>query len=267
MTWRTGGGLATIYDLKPRFQALLRPLSGALVRAGLSANDVTLGALLLSVAHGAWLALQPTSAWPLLLLPATLFVRMVFNAIDGMMAKEHGQASAKGAVLNELSDVVADAALYLPFALIPGLDVPLVVLVVIAGIIAEMAGALGPMIGATALLCRAARQERPRLCFRPARSAARVGPRAGTVEHALSRGAAAALRADHAQSRPQPSSPKPRAKRHERFLRHSRQCGLRHGRHLCGAGAGNASSSGRCGGRIPASATASLPRARSPGGG
>jgi CDP-diacylglycerol--glycerol-3-phosphate 3-phosphatidyltransferase len=74
---------------------------------------------------------------------------MAFNAIDGMMAKEHGQASAKGAVLNELSDVLADAALYLPFALISGLNVPLVVLVVVAGIIAEMAGALGPMIGAS----------------------------------------------------------------------------------------------------------------------
>jgi CDP-diacylglycerol--glycerol-3-phosphate 3-phosphatidyltransferase len=44
--------------------------------------------------------------------------------------------------------VVADAALYLPFALIPGLNAPLVVLVVVGGIIAEMAGALGPMIGA-----------------------------------------------------------------------------------------------------------------------
>jgi CDP-diacylglycerol--glycerol-3-phosphate 3-phosphatidyltransferase len=140
--------LATIYDLKPRFQALLRPLSDALVRSGLSANDVTLGALLLSLAHGAWLALLPASPWPLLLLPVTLFVRMACNAIDGMMAKEHGQASAKGAVLNELSDVVADAALYLPFALIPGLNAPLVVLVVVAGIITEMAGALGPMIGA-----------------------------------------------------------------------------------------------------------------------
>ena len=50
-------------------------------------------------------------------------------------------------MLNELSDVIADAALYLPFALIQGLDAPLVVLVVVAGIIAEMAGALGPMIG------------------------------------------------------------------------------------------------------------------------
>src|SRR5262249_28729499 len=60
---------------------------------------------------------------------------------------EHGQASPQGAVLNELSDVVADAALYLPFALIPGLDAPLVVLAVIGGIVAEMAGALGAVLG------------------------------------------------------------------------------------------------------------------------
>ncbi|HEX2448604.1 MAG TPA: CDP-alcohol phosphatidyltransferase family protein [Methyloceanibacter sp.] len=141
--------MATIYDLKPRFQALLRPVSNALARAGLSANDVTLGALLLSVAHGAWIALQPASPWPLLLLPVTLFLRMAMNAIDGMMAREHSQASPQGAVLNELSDVIADAALYLPFALVPRLDAELVVLVVIAGIVAEMAGALGPMIGAS----------------------------------------------------------------------------------------------------------------------
>ena len=133
--------MATIYDLKPRFQALLRPLSDALVRAGISANEVTLGALLLSAAHGAWLALMPGSACPLLLLPLTLFLRMAFNAIDGMMAKEHGQASPTGAVLNELSDVIADAALYLPFALIPSVNGALVVLVVVTGIIAEMARA------------------------------------------------------------------------------------------------------------------------------
>jgi CDP-diacylglycerol--glycerol-3-phosphate 3-phosphatidyltransferase len=141
--------LATIYDLKPQFQRLLRPVAAGLAARGLSANDVTLGALLLSAAHGAWLALMPSSRWPLLLLPVTLFLRMAFNAIDGMMAKEHGQASAKGAVLNELSDAIADAALYLPFAFIAGLDAPLVVLVVVAGIVAEMAGALGPAIGAT----------------------------------------------------------------------------------------------------------------------
>ena len=139
--------LATIYDLKPRFQALLRPLSDALASAGVSANAFTVAALLLSFAHGAWLAVFPSSPWPLLLLPVTLFVRMALNAIDGMMAKEHGQASPQGAVLNELSDVIADAALYLPFALVPGVKGGLVVVVVVMSIVAEMAGTLGPMLG------------------------------------------------------------------------------------------------------------------------
>jgi CDP-diacylglycerol--glycerol-3-phosphate 3-phosphatidyltransferase len=141
--------LATIYDFKPQFQKLLRPIAAALAARGLSANDVTLGALLLSVGQGAWIALVPTSRWPLLVLPVTLFVRMAMNAIDGLMAKEHGQASKAGAVLNEVSDVVADAALYLPLALIPGVNAPLAVLAVVAGIVAEMTGALGPMIGAS----------------------------------------------------------------------------------------------------------------------
>jgi phosphatidylglycerophosphate synthase len=139
--------LATIYDLKPQFQKLLRPIAAALAERGISANEVTLGALALSVAQGAWLALDPVSRWPLLVLPVILFLRMAMNAIDGLMAKEHGQATPSGAVLNELSDVVADAALYLPFALIPGLNAPLVVLVVVAGIVTEMTGALGPMLG------------------------------------------------------------------------------------------------------------------------
>jgi CDP-diacylglycerol--glycerol-3-phosphate 3-phosphatidyltransferase len=139
--------LATIYDLKPRFQARLRPLADGLAKAGFTANGVTLAALALSVAHGAWLALAPDSRWPLLLLPVTLFLRMALNAIDGMMAREHGMKSAAGAVLNELGDVISDAALYLPFALVAGVNAPLVVLVVILGIVGEMAGALGPMLG------------------------------------------------------------------------------------------------------------------------
>jgi len=140
--------LATIYDLKPRFQALLRPLADALVRADISANGVTLAALGLSLAHGAWLALLPSSRWPFLLLPVTLFVRMALNALDGMMAREHGQATPAGAVLNELGDVIADAALYLPFALVAHVNAPLVVLVVVVAIVGEMAGALGPLVGA-----------------------------------------------------------------------------------------------------------------------
>ena len=65
--------LATIYDLKPQFQALLRPIAASLAKRGISANEVTLGALVLSIAQGAWLALMPGSGWPLLALPVTLF--------------------------------------------------------------------------------------------------------------------------------------------------------------------------------------------------
>ena len=139
--------MPTIYDLKPRFQARLRPLADRLAKAGVTANGVTLAALGLSLAHGAWLALMPHSRWPFLLLPVTLFLRMGLNAIDGMMAREHGMKSPEGAVLNELGDVVSDVALYLPFALVAGVNASLVVLVVISGIIGEMAGALGPLLG------------------------------------------------------------------------------------------------------------------------
>jgi CDP-diacylglycerol---glycerol-3-phosphate 3-phosphatidyltransferase len=141
--------VATIYDLKPKFQALLRPAAASLAEAGITANAVTIAALFLSVVQGASIALVPGAALPLLVLPVTLFVRMALNAIDGIMAKEHGQATPHGAVLNELSDVISDAALYLPFALIPGVSAGLVVLVVVAGIVSEMAGVLGPLIKAS----------------------------------------------------------------------------------------------------------------------
>jgi phosphatidylglycerophosphate synthase len=137
----------TIYDLKPRFQARLRPLADSLAKAGVTANGVTLAAFGLSLAHGAWLALAPDSRLPFLLLPVTLFLRMALNAIDGMLAREHGMASPAGAVLNELGDVISDAALYLPFALVAGINATLIVLLVIAAIIGEMAGALGPLLG------------------------------------------------------------------------------------------------------------------------
>lgn len=126
---------------------MLRPIADSLAQAGVTANSATVAALVLSLAHGAWLALQPDSRLPFLLLPVTLFLRMALNAIDGMLAREHDMKSPLGAVLNELSDVISDAALYLPFALVAGINAPLVVLVVIAAIIGEMAGALGPMLG------------------------------------------------------------------------------------------------------------------------
>ena len=105
--------MGSVYDLKPRFQNLLRPLCRSLAAAGVTANQVTIAAAALSIAAGiVCVAIGHPARW--LLLPAVLLVRMGLNAIDGMLAREHGQKSPLGAILNELGDVVSDAALYLP---------------------------------------------------------------------------------------------------------------------------------------------------------
>lgn len=141
--------MASIYDLKPQFQGMLRPTCGALAAAGVTANQVTVAAALLSAAGGGLILWKPEAGWPLLLLPAILFLRMALNAIDGMLAREHAMQSRLGAVLNELGDVVADAALYLPMAVVPGLSAPLVACIVVAGIVAEMTGVVAVQIGAS----------------------------------------------------------------------------------------------------------------------
>ncbi len=141
--------MATIYDLKPRFQALLRPLNATLVKLGITANTVTLAALGLSLLLGLALAWRPESRLLLLLMPVWLFLRMALNAIDGMLAREHRMQSRLGALLNELGDVLSDAALYLPLALIPGLPEAAIVLAVVLSVMVEMVGVVSVQIGGT----------------------------------------------------------------------------------------------------------------------
>ena len=132
--------MASIYDLKPKFQALLRPFSNWLAKHGVTPNQVTIAALIMSMFAGIALAYNPTSKWPLLLMPFILLFRMILNAIDGMIAKEHQQKSSLGIFLNEIGDVLSDTFLYLPFALIPGISPLLIIAIVILAIISEMTG-------------------------------------------------------------------------------------------------------------------------------
>lgn len=139
--------MPTIYAFKPKFQQILRPLTAWLYRLGISANDVTVFACAASAGYGVWMALQPDSRWPLLLLPLFMLVRMALNAIDGMLAREFGQQSRLGAILNEAGDVVADTCLFAPFALLAGVNSGIVAAVVILSILTEYTGVLGQVIG------------------------------------------------------------------------------------------------------------------------
>ena len=144
----------SIYALKPKFQALLRPFVRRLHALGITANQVTLAACAISITLGVWLyAAAPgpraaSNAW-FLLVPLWMFLRMAFNAIDGMLAREFGQQSKLGAYLNELTDVIADAALALPFAAVAPFDPVWVATYVVLAGLSEFAGALGPTVGAT----------------------------------------------------------------------------------------------------------------------
>ena len=139
----------SIYDLKPKFQNLLRPLVIKLEQRGVTANQVTLTACAISVILGLILTALSGYHWLFILIPIWLFVRMALNAIDGMLAREFNQKSRLGGYLNEITDVVSDAALYLPFAFISPFDALQIGLIIWLSALTEFCGVLGQVQGKT----------------------------------------------------------------------------------------------------------------------
>lgn len=88
----------TLYDIKPVFQNLLRPLTRFMYLRGITANQVTIFAVVASVILGVVLMLFPVS-YLFILMPVFLFIRMALNAIDGMLAREFSQKSQAGVCL------------------------------------------------------------------------------------------------------------------------------------------------------------------------
>lgn len=144
--------MPSIYQLKPAFQNLLRPLVRRLYQLGITANQVTLFAMLISLVLASGLAYlfhtQPmANAVYFLLIPIWMLIRMAFNAIDGMLAREFKQQSQLGAYLNELCDVISDTALYLCFIVLSSISAPLLLCVIFLAILSEYAGVMAPVIG------------------------------------------------------------------------------------------------------------------------
>jgi CDP-diacylglycerol---glycerol-3-phosphate 3-phosphatidyltransferase len=139
--------MPSVYDLKPKFQSLLRPLMRLLASLGLTPNAVTLFAIIGSILVGVAVSFAEQRPVLLLLLPAWLFVRMALNAIDGMMARELAMSSQLGAVLNELGDAVSDLGLYLPMAFVYEPARWPIVAFSIGAILTEFSGVLGRALG------------------------------------------------------------------------------------------------------------------------
>ena len=137
----------SIYELKPKFQNLLRPLVRRLYSTGVTANQVTLAACVLSVLLGALLVKFADVSTLFFLLPIWMFLRMALNAIDGMLAREFNQKTPLGGYLNEAADVISDAALYIPFAFVAPFGWGVISLVIFLAFMSEFLGVLGQVHG------------------------------------------------------------------------------------------------------------------------
>lgn len=144
----SGGGsiMISIYELKPKFQQLLKPIVNFLHRMNITPNQVTIFACLLSLLIGVLFYFNYDSTWIYIVIPIFMFVRMALNAVDGVLAKDFNLQSRLGKYLNELTDVISDAALFLPFILIVDPHPVTVIIFIILSIISEIAGVMGENI-------------------------------------------------------------------------------------------------------------------------
>ena len=140
--------MISVYNIKPKFQQLIKPVMEFLHRKKFIPNHITLIALMGSILTGVFVYLD-TGWFYLLVVPFYLFIRMALNAIDGMMARAYNQQSALGEVLNELGDVLADLAIFYPLLLKFGMDkhTNLLVGFIALMIINEFVGVLGKAMG------------------------------------------------------------------------------------------------------------------------
>ena len=138
--------MISVYQLKPKFQALLQPLLRRLRSWGVSPNLLTLLGMVLSLAMGIF-AFYGDRTIALILMPIVLLLRMALNALDGMMARQYNLQSKIGALLNEIGDVVSDIVLYYPLYVLFAMDQIWIMCFLLLNVLNEFAGLLGQALG------------------------------------------------------------------------------------------------------------------------
>jgi CDP-diacylglycerol--glycerol-3-phosphate 3-phosphatidyltransferase len=140
--------MISTYNIKPKFQQLLKPLLAGLYKMGISANAITWSAILLSLGTGIILWIYPYGK-TLLVLPLALLIRMALNALDGMMARTYNMQSKSGEVLNELGDVISDLVIFFPLFKLFSLNIYVLFGFLFLSAINEYTGILGKAVSGT----------------------------------------------------------------------------------------------------------------------
>lgn len=138
--------MISVYKLKPKFQQLLMPILTFLHRKKVTANQITIGSIALSLVIAVLFWYADRMPMLFLALPIGLLFRMAFNALDGMMARLFDQTSKKGEVLNEVGDIVSDVLIFFPLLKFHPERLYLVVGFIVLSVINEFCGLIGKVV-------------------------------------------------------------------------------------------------------------------------
>jgi CDP-diacylglycerol--glycerol-3-phosphate 3-phosphatidyltransferase len=100
-----------LYLQKGNFQKTVRWIGGK----WMTANQATVAGCVFVIltAESLYLGLACHALrWLLLLVPLFLLLRMVMNTLDGMLSREHGNATVAGEIWNETLDIIGDTVCY-----------------------------------------------------------------------------------------------------------------------------------------------------------
>jgi phosphatidylglycerophosphate synthase len=139
------------YGSKRGIVARLDGVIGRLAAAGVAPDAVTLSALPLAVLGGACLLLSPTVPIALAIVPIAAGLRLGTNLIDGALARATGRSHARGELLNEVVDRLADVALLGPVAFLPGAQRETVLLGLTGAVLASFVGVASRAAGGARL--------------------------------------------------------------------------------------------------------------------
>lgn len=137
--------MISVYNIKPKFQQLLKPILELFYKAGITANMITWAAVILSIATGVLIWWHPFGI-SFIILPLMLLIRMALNALDGMMAKNYNMQSKSGELLNEFGDVFSDFIMFFPLFKLFSLNTFILIAFLFLSLMNEFAGILGKVI-------------------------------------------------------------------------------------------------------------------------
>ena len=136
-----------IYATKSKWQRAIQPLVALCVRKRIHPDVFTYGALALSTIAGIAFFLASSNRLWLWLVPPCVLLRLLFNLMDGQIARNLGLADSWGDVKNEFGDRIADTVIFLGLAFSGYADTRLVALGLALILCVSYLGILGKALG------------------------------------------------------------------------------------------------------------------------